>query len=151
MTTGEGRIVPEELLVAYGHGPHGDRVLRVAADLAGRIGASLLVVHVVDAHDEPVDPDSATFDADTVRHVEQLRRHVDAVLGELSGPGWTHEVLRGDPVRVLSRAADEHHVTMIVIGSRGEGPGAALSRLFEPSVSHGLIGHQRRPVLVVPS
>lgn len=143
--------MPEELLVAYGHGDAADRVLRVAADLAARVGASLRVVHVVDAHDEPVDPDTATFDADTERHVQALRRHVDAVLGTFSGPKWTQEVRRGDPVRVLSAAADEHDVTMIVIGSRGEGAGAALSRLLEPSVSHGLIGRQHRPVLVVPA
>lgn len=59
--------MPEELLVAYGHGSDDDRVLRVAADLAGRIGAALRVVHVVDVRDEPVDPDSATFDARTTR------------------------------------------------------------------------------------
>lgn len=73
------------------------------------------------------------------------------MLGASSGPAWTQEVLRGDPVRVLSRAAEVHDVTMIVIGSRGEGAGAALSRLFEPSVSHGLIGRRHRPVLVVPA
>lgn len=34
---------------------------------------------------------------------------------------------------------------------RGKGRGSALTRLSEPSVSHGLIGHQSRPVLVVPA
>lgn len=40
---------------------------------------------------------------------------------------------------------------MIVVGSRGEGAGAALARLVEPSVSHGLIARGHRPVLVVPA
>ncbi|TCK22477.1 nucleotide-binding universal stress UspA family protein [Pseudonocardia endophytica] len=139
------------MLVAYGHGPDGDHVLRVAAGLAARIGATLLVVHVVDIRDEPVDPDAAAFDEDTERAVAGLRTHVDAVLGDLDGPQWTQTVLRGDPVRALSAAAEEHDVAMIVVGSRGGGAGAALSRLLEPSVSQGLIRHQHRPVLVVPS
>jgi len=36
-------------------------------------------------------------------------------------------------------------------GTRGEGPLHALSRLLRPSVSHGVIGHQHRPILVVPA
>lgn len=51
---------------------------------------------------------------------------------------------------MLARAADEHDALMIVVGSRGEGLRRALARLAGPSVSHGVIGHQRHPVLVVP-
>jgi nucleotide-binding universal stress UspA family protein len=59
--------------------------------------------------------------------------------------------LHGDPASELTRVATDQHALVIVLGTRGEGVRQALSRLIEPSVSHGVIGRQHRPVLVVPS
>lgn len=141
----------QELLVGYGHDPAADRALDVAADLAVRLGTRLRVLHVVGADDYSVDPDSATFDADAEAHLRKQHTHVDKRLSARGDEvGWEHEVRRGEPVAVLARAADDHDALMIVVGARGGGPANLLSRVLEPSVSHGLIRHQTRPVLVVP-
>lgn len=137
------------LVVAYGH-ERGERVLAVAADLAARIGARLHVVHVEDLRDHPVDPDASDWEESAARHTAEQRDIVAAALDAREGLVWTQETRRGDPVAEIDAAADEQDALLLVVGSRGEGAGAALSRMLDPSVSHGLIAHAHRPVLVVP-
>jgi nucleotide-binding universal stress UspA family protein len=52
----------------------------------------------------------------------------------------------GDPADAILRAADEHDVDVIVVGSHDRG---WLSRLWRPSVSVAVVKHTERPVLVV--
>jgi nucleotide-binding universal stress UspA family protein len=60
------------------------------------------------------------------------------------------EVLRetGEPVTEICRAADEHQVDLIVVGSHHKG---VLERLVDPSVLPRLLRCSTRPVLVVPA
>lgn len=50
--------------------------------------------------------------------------------------------------RTILRVADEQDACVIVMGSRGLGGARAL---FLGSVSHGVVHHAHRPVLIVPS
>ncbi|MEQ3554595.1 universal stress protein [Pseudonocardia nematodicida] len=143
------------LVVGYGRAEAGDHALAIAAGIAPGLGARLRVVHVVTADDYPDDPDSETYEDEGRRRLRAGHQHVEDVLAATpEGRGgrlrWTQEVRHGDPVTVLIRAAEDRDTLMIVVGTRGEGATATLSRLLEPSVSHGLIRHQHRPVLVVP-
>jgi nucleotide-binding universal stress UspA family protein len=52
----------------------------------------------------------------------------------------------GDPVDVICRAAEEHDVDVIVVGSHDK---SALRRLFEPSVAVGVARATYRPVLII--
>jgi nucleotide-binding universal stress UspA family protein len=49
--------------------------------------------------------------------------------------------------KTILRVADERDAGLIVMGARGVG---GLHALFLGSVSHGVVHHSRRPVLVVP-
>jgi len=52
----------------------------------------------------------------------------------------------GDPVNRIVTAAEEHDVSLVVVGAHDKG---FLRRLVDPSVSHGVLRHTQRPVLVV--
>jgi nucleotide-binding universal stress UspA family protein len=52
----------------------------------------------------------------------------------------------GDPVDRIVAAAEEHDVALVVVGAHDKG---FLRKLVDPSVSHGVLRHTHRPVLVV--
>ena len=52
----------------------------------------------------------------------------------------------GDPVECICAAAEDHDVDVVVVGGHDKG---FLSRLFDPSVSAGVVRGTHRPVLVV--
>ena len=54
--------------------------------------------------------------------------------------------MRGDPVDEIVAFADAFDADLIVVGSRGHG---ALASALLGSVSRGILGETRRPVLVV--
>ena len=137
------------LVLGHGRDASSDRALTVAADLGRRLGARLHVVHALCLEDYPIDSDAADWEEQGAAAVAEERRHVEHLLAR-APLQWSYEARRGEPAAVLTRAADEHDALMIVVGSRGESLRRALARLADPSVSHGVIGHQRHPVLVVP-
>jgi nucleotide-binding universal stress UspA family protein len=143
------RAATPTLFVGHGRDPSSDHAVTVAADFARRLGARLHVVHAICLDDYPTDPDAADWEEQGAAAVAEQHRHVEELLADIPVQ-WSYEARHGEPSAVLARAADEHDALMIVVGTRGEGLSRTLARLTDPSVSHGVIGHQRRPVLVVP-
>jgi nucleotide-binding universal stress UspA family protein len=137
------------LVVGYTDDQQGATVLRTVAALAHRVGAEVCVVHGIRLGDYPTDPDSTDWEEKGQHRIEAHRETVRRAMAE-EGVRWTYQASRGDPAMALRRSAEEHDALMIVVGSRGEGPGAMAQRILEPSVSHRLIARQARPVLVVP-
>jgi nucleotide-binding universal stress UspA family protein len=123
--------------------------LEVAADLAVRLHAELHVVHCIDLSDYPIDPDAHDWEAQAQATLAEEQRQVRQALVEHPGR-WTYHAAHGHPVALLAQIAEEHDALFIVVGNHGEGFSPALRRLMHGrSVSHGLIGRKRRPVLVV--
>ncbi len=58
----------------------------------------------------------------------------------------TTVLLRGDTVDEIVAFADSHDADLIVVGSRGRG---AISGALLGSVSRGILGESKRPVLIV--
>jgi nucleotide-binding universal stress UspA family protein len=67
-------------------------------------------------------------------------------LAEEAGVPASTTLLRGDPVDEIVAYADTIDADLIVVGSRGHG---ALASALLGSVSRGILGEARRPVLVV--
>jgi nucleotide-binding universal stress UspA family protein len=148
--TAEPATPPEvHLVLGYDRSDFSEAALPVAADLARRLRAHLHVVHGIDLSDYPIDPDSADWEAQAQHALDTQQQQVADALADRA-LGWSYHAWRGDPVELLAAVAEETDALMIIVGSRGEGPGAVFDRILKRSVSHGLIARQHRPVLVVP-
>jgi len=137
--------------------PNSMAALRVAAELAERLGSRLVLAHVAD-------PVHRTYVAAAPYGgvgmtgsltVEELRRSqqevaedlLDQIAREAGTPDAERRVVSGVPAEGLSDLADEVSAELIVVGSRGRG---AFRAAFLGSVSYSLVGVARCPVLVVP-
>lgn len=138
-----------DIVVGVNRDPASQQALMVAADLARRLHAHLHVVHVVDLGDYPIDPDASDWEQRAQATLAQEREHVRTELADQPG-SWTYHAWHGDPVGLLAAVADEHDALFIVVGTRGAGFAAGLSRLLSGSTSHGLIRRRHHPVLIVP-
>ncbi len=117
-----------------------------AFDLAGRLGAALLIVSVID-------PGSLLLPGGRFRaRVDQVREDREQAAQDLvergreAGVPVSFLVWTGDPGDMIISAAEAEHVDMIVVGSHGRG---AVGRLFLGSVSEHVVRNAPCPVLVV--
>ncbi|HTW21113.1 MAG TPA: universal stress protein [Mycobacteriales bacterium] len=138
---------PRRLLVGYDRHPASHRALVVAAALATALDATLVILHVVDLEDYPVDPDSEEWETAAKRTIDQERQEAAQLLAS-SRVQWAFETARDEPVHALARAAHDHDALFIVVGASGRG---LAQRLLHGSVPQALLRKQRKPVLVVPS
>jgi nucleotide-binding universal stress UspA family protein len=123
--------------------------LHVAAHLSGQLGLRLVIAHVVQltmsrglvAGRMPLM--TAPSEAEMREGKELLER---IMLAEKLGDADLR-VAYGFPAECLADLADEEEAELIIVGSRGRG---AFKAAFLGSVSNGLIGFARCPVLVVP-
>lgn len=136
--------------LVVGHDRQGESrdAIDVAIGLATRLSAHLHVVHAVNLSDYPVDPELDDWGERANETLAEERVEVAKALSDHAF-GWTYHGGHGDPAKLLMNVADEHDALMIIVGSRGEGWRLILERLLDPPVSHRLIQHAHRPVLVV--
>jgi nucleotide-binding universal stress UspA family protein len=146
MGGGDGEPVTS-LLVGHDEQPASRAAVRVAADLAVRLGAYLHVVHVVDLSDTPIDADSADWEQGAAKALVALHEDARKLLSGFD-IGWTYHACHGDPAELLARVAEEHGALFVAVGTTSRG---LVRRLMEGgSVSRRLMRRHDFPVLVVP-
>jgi nucleotide-binding universal stress UspA family protein len=129
--------------------------VRVASGLAERLGARLVLTHVVDhaAATSAVGPmgGAAASRPLLIDNLDDLEQGAEQLLLEVAHDagleGAERRVAFGFAAQRLADVADEEGAELIVVGSRGRG---AFKAAFLGSVSTSLIGVARCPVLVVP-
>jgi nucleotide-binding universal stress UspA family protein len=134
-----------------------DAALRVAAQLAKRLGSRLVLAHVAETALTPyafAAPFGALALTDPRAEQQEVREHEDAGArliaerAEVAGvTGAESRVAIGLPAERLAEIADDESAELIVVGSRGR---SALKAAFLGSVSNSLVGIARCPVLIVP-
>jgi nucleotide-binding universal stress UspA family protein len=134
------------LLLATDLGEASAAATEQAFDLARRLGASLLMVSVID-------PGSLLLPGDRFRaRVDQVRATMEAdaqtlvARGRREGIDVSFLVWTGDPGDQIVAAAEAEGVDMIVVGSHGRGK---VGRLLLGSVSEHVVRNAGCPVLVV--
>jgi nucleotide-binding universal stress UspA family protein len=140
--------------------PDSQRALGVAAQVARRLGAKLIVANVVAYVPDPVVPTNAyqpmarltgygppMMEKRTDADMEASGTLLEHIVAEAGVDGAERRTELGIPAERLAELADDEGAEFIVVGSRGRGPFKAA---FLGSVSNSLIGIARCPVLVVP-
>ena len=133
----------KKIVIATDGSPTAVEAVEVGIELAAEQGAEVAFVHVLPADDYVVAarlghlPKAHEVDMDESEVA--LREAADAA--ETAGVSYTLERISGDTVDEIVAVAD-----LIVIGSRGRGP---VTSALLGSVSRGVLGESRRPVLIV--
>lgn len=128
--------------------------LKVAVDLAARLGLRLIMANVVEPSHAPYAGATSLGGAmsqpqfPTTDHQEAVAKGLLTRLSAATGLEQAdRRVVVGYPAERLAELADDEGAELIVVGSRGRG---ALKAAFLGSVSTSLIGVAGCPVLVVP-
>jgi nucleotide-binding universal stress UspA family protein len=137
--------------------PDSQAALRVAARLADRLEARLILAHVAEV---PVAPYAAVGGMGAGRIAAQPMtlatredqeeagaRLLDQMAAEHGLGNAERRVIVGFPAERLADLADDEDAELIVVASRGRG---RFKAAFLGSVSNSLVGVARCPVLIVP-
>jgi nucleotide-binding universal stress UspA family protein len=117
-----------------------------AFELASRLGASLLVVSVIDPGALLLPGGRFRVRIDQVRERREQLAQVLVERGRELGVEVSFLVWTGDPGDMIVEAAQSEHADMVLVGSHGRG---AVGRFFLGSVSEHVVRHAPCPVLVV--
>lgn len=117
-----------------------------AFDLAARLGATLLVVSVIDPGSLLMPGGRFRARVDQVRERREQQAQALVERGRQAGLEVSFLVWTGDPGDQIVSAAEAEHVDMVLVGSHGRG---AVGRLFLGSVSEHVVRNAPCPVLVV--
>jgi nucleotide-binding universal stress UspA family protein len=139
----------KRILVATDGSPSSAEAVAFGVELAAEHDAELTFVHVVPTLDVvPVTGFGGiggAFPHEPTEHDHVLLEEAAAVAAEHAIVSTT-ALLRGDTVDEIVAYADSHDVDLIVVGSRGHG---AIAGALLGSVSRGILGESKRPVLIV--
>jgi len=139
----------KRILVATDGSPAAMEAVAFGVERAAEHDSELFFLHVVPALD--VVP-AYGFGALSAASPHEPSEHDRTLLVEAAdaaaaqGIVATTVLLRGDTVDEIVAYADIHDVDVIVVGSRGRG---AIAGALLGSVSRGLLGESKRPVLIV--
>jgi len=116
-----------------------------AFDLADRVGASLLVVSVIDPRELRLPGGRFLARVDQVRERREPVARELVQRGRRSGVRVTFLVWDGDPAESIVAAAASEGADLVLVGSHGRGP---IGRLLLGSVSEYVVRNAPCPVLV---
>lgn len=125
---------------------------RHGAALAAKLGAPVLLVHVVAWSDYSFINVLEIEERHRIRQAEQEAAQtqiLDPLAAALKGQGVAVEtrVEFGHPARIIADIASDRRAAMIVAGTRGR---SNVASVLLGSFSHGLLHLADRPVLLVP-
>lgn len=146
-------------LLCFDGSPQARNAIERAGALLG--GGPAVVVTAWESADSFVGFDPVSGVSETVGRLAGLEQEMDEIGKELAqhtadagvelarehGFDAQAQAVEGKPWSAIVRTADEHDVRIVVLGSRGR---SRVESALLGSVSHGVVQHCTRPVLVVP-
>lgn len=140
-----GRSAIGNILLATDLSRASDIATDWAFDIAHGLGASLLVVSVIDPRDLALPGGRFRARVDQVRERRESAAQVLVERGRRLGVAVTFLVWDGDPGESIVAAAQAEHADLLLVGSHGRG---SLGRLLLGSVSDYVVRNAPCPILV---
>ena len=139
----------KQILIATDGSPSAQEAVDVGLELAKEQGADVTFVHVTFSEEAKMARGMASEHAYT--HAEPVDETETALkeageAAEAAGVSYALERLAGETVPSIVALADTKDADLIVVGSRGR---SKVTSALLGSVSHGILNHASRPVLVV--
>ena len=134
------------LVLGYDESPGAEQALRVAVDVAARLGEPLTLVYGMAPPGGLGEEFGAHKDA-----LLELGRHATAralEVAQAAGLDAKVELVVAKPAEALLRVADACDATVIIVGTSGESP---IRSAMLGSTPHKLLQLSTRPVLCVPA
>jgi nucleotide-binding universal stress UspA family protein len=136
----------QKLLLATDLSEASESATDEAFELAGRLGAALLVVSVIDPGSLLLPGGRFRVRIDQVRERREQQAQALVERGRDVGIDVSFLVWTGDPGDMIVAAAEAEHADMVLVGSHGRG---VVGRFFLGSVSEHVVRNAPCPVLVV--
>jgi nucleotide-binding universal stress UspA family protein len=130
-----GDSVISTILLGYDGSEDAEKAASLAADMATKYGAQIVVCHAFGTMPMTTKP-------------SEVRRMINPVVERLTKLGISTQVSMPDelPAQGILSAAEEHDVDLIVIGGRGRG---TFANLLIGSTAERVLRFAKVPVLVV--
>jgi nucleotide-binding universal stress UspA family protein len=138
------------VLVPVDGSPASEPALPLAAGIARRAGARVVLAHVYSPLSAPSDPARFRF-SEPVLPLGPIRQHLGELARRLTTAGVAARpvVQEGTSAdETLARIADEERADLVVMAAGARG---WWDRVFWPSVTAGFVRRSRCPVVLVPS
>ena len=141
------------ILVALDGSDHAQRALKMAAKLAARCDAELVMVHALQTGSLRTDYEAVVSDSVRDAYLKIGQEQADAIFSRAAKKAHNLGVTKikpvmkvGDPVKVVLKAAKKQDAELVVVGTRGL---TGLRELALGSVAHKLTSMAHCPVMVV--
>lgn len=139
--TGSTQMFPNKILLASDLTEKSHAAEKTAFALAKRLGAKLVILHVVPQRSSfgisTIPPELADAEGASIRL---------QTLGEFEASDATRRLERGSPAETILRVAKEEQVDLVVVGAHGR---KRLSRTVLGSVAEAFTRQSTCPVVVV--
>jgi len=144
------------ILIPLDNDPEHNQVLPVSKDLARSCNASLhlatVIPNVSSLFGERASASKmlpGTTSQILELSVQDAEKHIQDLEDGLRQAGFeaSAHVLRGDPAKVIVKAANKANIDLIVLGTHGK---TGMDAFWSGSVTHRICGQSRVPLLLIP-
>lgn len=137
----------KQIVIATDGSPASEEAIEVGLELAKEQGADVTFVHVLPP-DALAGGRSGTHPITHRTGMDESETALKAAQDAAEAAGVSHalERISGETVETIVALAESKNADLIVVGSRGRG---AVTATLLGSVSHGVLNHANRPVLIV--
>jgi nucleotide-binding universal stress UspA family protein len=137
-----GEWGPKSILVGYDGSDGSSMAVDLAATVAAKFGAMVIVVSAFKHQSRTIEPGMKA-----TKEIEEANEMADQMVKRLTDQGIVAEkdILEGPPADALLNVARVRDAGLIVVGSRGLNP---VSELLLGSTSEKVVRHAHVPVLI---